>query len=422
MVRHVFIVLAMLLSLVSAVGAQEQQQDLQKKSTRIVPTANALFEFAGVAVKFSLSSQQVYSRQMLAVNYDIWTNDAFISLKASTSKQPGVGSVPLRAKKSNAQDASRWRYHYTYKVMLHTAATGDRVIEIPSLEYSEGGKLQHRFDFAAQKITILPLPDYLPPYMPLTDIKVVSTVDAQGPWYSPLQTDKLYYWNVLLSAENVTADILPEIRQQIKSDADIQFLPAQITSKEIRKQGYLIQQVQYSIPLMFLGSARHALPDITIQYFSTASGRIMQNKYKQQPLYVVNVYLKWLLIFIIVLILAWVFAKLQPWVMSCYKNLRLLYAARRRLSQARTAQQVRMAMNVMASAFGWQKNITLTQWQQSWCKTFAGRDDITLFVNDLSEGLYRQGSNNGGSASARMLLGASRWQQWLYCMRIQHMS
>ena len=417
MVRHAYIILAMLLSLVSAVDAQEQQ-DLQKKSTRMVPTADALFEFSGVAVKLSLSSQQVYSRQMLAVNYDIWTNDAFISLKALASKQPGVGFVPLLTKKNNAQAASRWRYHYTYKVMLHTAAMGDRAIEIPSLEYSEGGKLQHRFDFAPQKITILPLPDYLPPYMPLTDIKVVSTVDAQGPWYSPLQTNKLYYWNILLSAENVTADILPEIRQQIKSDADIQFLPAQITSKESRKQGYLIQQVQYSIPFMFLGSARHTLPDITIQSFSTASGRIMQNKYKQQPLYVVNVYLKWLLIVIVVLFLVWITTKLQPWALSCYRNLSLLYKARRGLSQAGTAEQVRIAMNTMADAFGWQNNITLTQWQQSWSGTFGRQEDVDLFVSSLAGVLYRQGCKGKSNASAQMLLNTARWRQWLHCMRM----
>ena len=232
------------------------------------------------------------------------------------------------------------------------------------------------------------LPPYLPPYIPMGQIRVSSGLSEKSAWYHPGNVGSIYFWNVILTGENISSDMMPEIRQQIRNSKNIRFLPAEVTRQTLKSPDQLIQQVSYSIPFVLNKSGLLSLPEIRLQYFDTQEQRMHTSAFSMGKIFSLHSYLKWLILVAITALMLWVFWRLIPVAVMSAGQLRHLYRARTKLKKATTPTEVREAMRMLGVSFGWPLNMALSHWHECWKENFRGDDNLTAMLDSLRKTLY----------------------------------
>ena len=372
---------------------------------------------ADIGIRYSLSARFIYTQQMLMINYQVESDDAFISLRIDIEPRVGEEYSMLKLRKSVLPESAGRRYRYELNVLFNTSQSGALDFRMPELIYSEGGRDAYRFRFASQPLQVNALPPYLPPYMPMGKIDIESSLSASSSWRNPLRTGKLYYWNITLKGEGVSAQSMPDIRQQISSSRAIQFLPSDLSETTEITYDKLVQKMHYRIPFTLTSSGLVQLPEIRLQYFNAGQKRLVAKSYRQDDLLSITPLVYWSIIIILVavaVLLAW---RLRHPVRRAYHNVRGLYHARQLLLQANTAQQLRFAMNKLGQAMGWPANISLSQWLYNWQQNNHTDQQMAEYIHSLNRSLYAPEDTQIDIPAIGSVLLSSSLYQYNKCIR-----
>ncbi len=370
-----------------------------------------------IGIVYSLSARSIYPQQMLKIHYQLESNDAFISLRIESRPHAGDEYIMLETRKTVLAETAGRRYRYDLNVLYSTSRSGKIDVNVPQLVYSEGGRDSYRFRFASQRIQVSALPPYLPPYIPMGRVEMESALSASSSWLSPLRNGKVYYWNITLKGVAVGAQSMPDIRQQIRTNRDIQFLPSDPGVTTVVDHDTVVQQHHYSIPFTPTAAGRVQLPEIRLQYFDVGKRRVVVSNYVPDGLIAMTPVMYWSIILIVVtvpLILLWI---IRHPVQRAFFNLRKLYHARRQLQQANDAEQIRMAMNALGQAMGWPANLSVSQWQYYWQQNIGSAQDIRDYMHALSQKLYSADECQLDIAGMRSLLISTCLRQCKTCIR-----
>ncbi len=369
-------------------GTENNKEIPAHKGTVFVPAAGKSIEKKSVAIRYDLSTREVFARQFLEINYRVKSNDSYITMSAIAGSHSGQEFISLPVRKSRLADTDKWKYQYKMTVLYYSSRADKMELNIPALSYSEGGKEKFRFQFAKQVISVKALPPYLPPYIPMGEIRIISDLPVKSAWYRPYDVGSIYYWNITLTGKNMTSDVVPEIRQQIRSTKRIRFLPAEVTRKTLKTENQLLQHVHYSIPFVLNKSGSFSLPELRVQYFDTSEQRMHTSTFVTGMVFSLHRYLKWLILAGLAALVLWVVWRLAPWVKESARRLHYLHNARLQLKRAITPVEIREAMSLMATSFGWPKNMPLSQWYGYWEKNFKRDENLSVLVNSLGRSLY----------------------------------
>jgi len=378
---------------------------------------DSLVSHHDINIQYGISTREVLTRQMLVVQYRLQSNDAFITLRTDIVPATGESYVALPARKTKLPETSAKRYQYELNVLVNASRSGRMTLRVPALIYSEGGKDRYRFHFAEQVIEVKALPPYLPPYIPMVPLQMESAFSTSWSWYKPLQTGKIYYWTIKLQAEKADELSLPDLRQQLLSNATIQFLPAEITRETHKDHDSMIQRVTYTIPFTLKKSGYVNLPEIGLQHFDPESRRLSSRHYHVQGIFVLNLYLQWLIVIVLLALCFLFFWKTRFFAVAAYRNGRQYYQARHLLAQAATVAQMRMAMNSIGESWGWSANLSLSQWASRWQHDISPDVSMSQSLASLSRSLYGPEEDQDSVKSVRDALGASYLRQWMMCLK-----
>jgi len=360
--------------------------------TLFISSMNQTIATKKISVEYSLSSSEVFARQFLTIQYRLESNDPFITLGIDHQDAPGIGAIPLKVKKQKTNKIGGFKYRYSFNVKYFFTQPGKHKLVVPPLVYSEGGKVIHRIGFKSQIIVNKPLPPYLPPYTPLGDVDLLSQFPKSNSWLGLYETNKLYYWHIYLTVKNVTPDVLPEIRQQLRSNKNIKFSPAEVERKTIKGHDNLTQQIHYSIPFVLKTNGRVSLPAIRLQLFDTVSQRLVNQNFGFNAVYSLSYYFHWVCWLSIIMSLIYLCWLVFPGIINKFKCLRALFVARQRIKKAETIMQLRAGMQLLALSLGWQTNQSVSKWMLEWAQ-YLGKDkkfdevkqsiDMALYANNF---------------------------------------
>jgi len=128
---------------------------------------------------------------------------------------------------------------------------------------------------------VKPLPSYLPPNLPVGELKLEAK--PLKPW---IESGDLVNWSLTLSGISLPATDLPSLDNQLVADAQVQWLANRIQkSEQFTPQGF-ISQAQIDQPLRFLSWGQHSLPEIRLLSFNPATQKVQTTVLPAQTLWV----------------------------------------------------------------------------------------------------------------------------------------
>ena len=338
--------------------------------------------------KISSSTNKPYERQQFILNISIKSDDSTSRLSISEDfKINGFESTSLpfiRIKEINGT--------YTNKIgwALTALKSGEQKIELPPVEYSVSGVLRKQFYLPHNIINIKPLPSYVPPTLPIGEI----TLESQPPYTWLIQADTLAYWKINIKGEVNNAYRLPAILRQIKSNSHFQFLP--VNSKHLSEisNNNLLSITNYTIPFKALSSGFLKLPDLTIQYFDPNKGGIKDVTYKSSRVFVLGLFweitLGIFVFYLIYTLFIFTFKKAIKLKISIEKRAQALC----NLQEIENALQIKESIKLIAEAECWPKNMTISQWGNSWKGKYKVNDGFDDLIQKTSSLFYSLETNN----------------------------
>jgi len=419
MFRNMIISFGLVVICVASTGsvmAKSLQPGFADANKIYVPEVNKYFGAKNIRVSYSLSTYETFARQFLTIQYQLETNDSFITLGIDYQKTPGEEMIPLTVKKQTTGQ-SEFKYRYQFNVKYYTTRTGEKILSIPPLIYSEGGKIKYYFSFKPQRIVNTPLPPYLPPYIPVGGIELESDFPESESWSGWYEKDKIYYWNIHLQAENVTPDVLPEIRQQLRSNKGIKFLPAETSHKTVKGIDNIVQKIHYSIPFVLTASGKVKLPELRLQSFNAQTRRLNNQQFSFGYVVAFHSYVQWFIEGVILLLLLIFLRKIWPLVKRVRYHLGILIRARKQIKMASTIVQLRAAMQLMAKAFFWPENQSVEKCMECWFRDIEKTNNADAFINPINRGLYSSLQLQSDSFyDVKRFLYKSVFRQYMKCL------
>ena len=225
---------------------------------------------------------------------------------------------------------------------------------------------------------------YLSPNIPVGKISIQSELSHKG----LLQSDSIAYWNIMLAGNLNDSYKLPPILRQIKSNSQIRFLPANSTRSIKKTSNSLISIVNHSIPFKALESGFLTFPEIQLQYFDPANGKINTLTYKTKRIFSLSLFWRIILIFLFTLLFIYIFKiSYKKWEGFKFSKIKREQAIL--LLQKNNISNIRESIRLLSEAENWPKNITITQWGEYWKNKYKVNDGFDDFVEQLSTCFYR---------------------------------
>ena len=340
---------------------------------------------AGVplGVSVNVSQQQPWQRQQVLVTLSVTTPERFASLQAEAiTGLAGFEVVLLPATRERIESEGA-DTQLSIGWALFPLLAGSQTIDLPVISYRLGGREQRHYFLPPLQLDVQALPPYVPPTLPVGEVSIVSE-----PVNGELQPGKLKLWNVSLQGPGVPAHWLPPLLNQIQTDESIQFLPAELARSTKPDLSGVHGEVMYQIPFKPLRSGFLQLPEFHLQYFDPITGRLMTVTHQPHQPLVLG--LAWRVLFSVVslVLLAvcgwWLLKLTRTWFVrrGHYRQAAI------QIAKAKDAQQLRAALQALAAAEGWGKNLTLHDWAEAWRKSYHANEAFEMVLANLSTACY----------------------------------
>jgi len=308
---------------------------------------------------------KVWLRQAVTLRMTLETATSIIVLRRDEAVHD---ALEIRELTNTEQpfDGERQRYRHTTGWVVHPLRKGQHQIQLPALRYVRDGVTTHRFYPPVLQLAVRPLPAYLPPQMPVG--KLSFQIDMPNRF---VFTNQLRNLKIKLQGQGIRRQDLPQLERQLTSSADITLYPAQQTRREQTETGRLISQSDYEIPLSVKQSGRISLPELRLDYFDPAVGRITSLIAANKVVYAINRWLFYLLVAIL-LVTLWIgIHKLLPVVKRHVRRLHGYIRVLALLPLADSDERVIKLLRELARKEGWPANLTLAHWLQCWQNHYA---------------------------------------------------
>ena len=340
------------------------------------------------APKIVVSSKTPYERQTFNVFVQLSTPSSTARLSERKNIfQDAASRKPLEFTRTRQPDGT---YQLQIGWAFSISKSGDFLLSLPVIEYSESGVLRKLFHLDKTRITARALPSYLPPTMTVGSVLIKSNVTGSG----LKSTGTLYYWNIVLQGNILNAYQLPALLRQVKSNKNIMFLPAKTLRDSTVSGESIVTRVTHSIPFKILSSGQQSLPLLDFQYFDPASRKIIASKHKATNLFSLNLFWQVTLYVLLLVLFGMLWIRLrQKWLHFSYlrkKNAEALECLRTHKS----IHDIRDAIRLSAEAESWTINMTLAQWADCWRKKYKTDNDFESAVTALSSLFYNTIATN----------------------------
>ena len=332
----------------------------------------------GVALTITptISTTRPWVREQVLVTLEVITPDRFAGLVIEPQPLPGFEVIPLAAERERIETADGERTRLRTGLALFALLPGNHKVRLPPVQYRLDGGTRRLFPLPEPVLEVKALPPYVPPTLPVGKLSIGSTLEPA----SALQGRELGFWHITVQAESVPTHWLPPLRKILISSDDIRFLPAKSAPSVQPDSTGVHAQRDYHVPFIPQANGRLSLPDLTLQYFDPASGRLERIVHNPARPLVLGTPARVAAGVIILSLLLYGAPKVWRKGVALRRRQRERRAALADLEMAEDAAALRAALRRYAAAAGGSGNLTMSEWQQRFGGTIQSEEITALAV------------------------------------------
>ncbi|OOZ38164.1 hypothetical protein BOW52_09155 [Solemya elarraichensis gill symbiont] len=319
------------------------------------------------------------------------SSDQYLLLQTTAPVEKNGQLDLLDVKKSVAEDASKTRY--TIGWAYYPARAGEHRIEFPSIQLTSGGSKTHRFYLPVKSISVKPLPVYIPSNMPVGKLDI-----EMKPVPVFFITNRLEYIGAQLKTHGVLSELVPKIENNLQSQTNLQVYPAAIQMTRSDGTGRTGNLVDINVPIKAKTTGIYQLDDIEIKYFEPTSGKIETLTYQWPKMLFISTWLIVLLSVIFLLLVVYLLKYSFKYLSAKRSRSRQLKAVRNSLVSARTVQELKKGLDLLAELELGKRNASLKSWH----------DKNDLEYEPLGKALYNASSEDIDSIKTLYLVHINR--------------
>ena len=336
-----------------------------------------------VIARTVVNSQRVWQREHIRITIEVLSKEKYFSISADREKIPGFLVLQSPVLKTTARIQGKLYYSRKMSWHLNALVDGMNTIELPAVRYNSGGRIKQLVRLPRIRFLVKRLPRYIPPLMPIGKISIHASVNR-----SIIHPGSLGFLEIVLTSPGIRAHQLPGILKYLAGDNRLSFLPAEIRKQNRSTISHINGTITYQVPFKTKRSGRTRLPQIELQYFDPDTGIIRQHRASFPAVYGLAWY--WRVMAMAFMLWLLVFISKATW-----RQVRHYRAYRKHLEQAvhlLTARKdwraIRKALAAVASAEGWNGNISLTEWQHRYQQRHGHDHDLVQALSEFSRTIY----------------------------------
>ena len=310
---------------------------------------------SAIKISWEVSNSTPWEREAVLIRVHIKSSDPTARVIVDDSNVPDYLLYSLNTERKELKNGviefnSGWIY-YPLKY-------GNASLNLPAIRYQLSGSDRRRFYLPIQKLSVKPLPNYLPPNLPIGTININSEIE----------NNTTASWQVNLLTPALAIYDLPDINQQISDFSGHDVATIESEHKQLsdyNNYGYM-HVITSPLPkwLMPIGSSMN----LKVRYFDPETGTLKEIQHTL-PRYWNMPQWAWWVTFIISLFICTVLIKVfKPWVSNQINRFKLY----QQVNEANSPDQIRFLI-LKESHY-----MTLSQWSQ-------GNHARQLFANKLNE-------------------------------------
>ncbi len=348
-----------------------------------------------IGVSAQVSNTSVWVNQPVTVAMTIDTGSRFAQLDAEAMQQDGLEIVgPTLVSRAAGPQGVR----YTLRWRIYPQAAGVRALQLPPARYARDGVVTHRFYPPPLQLHVRPLPSYVPPTMPVGRVRI----DATLPDRLFLVNHRLAFLALRISERGPPGENHAALLRQLSSSRTLRFYPPR-TIRHADEDAGASRSTVYEIPFAAQSMGLLHLPPIRVQYFDPATGKIRTRTEALGTLVVFDPWLVYAGRAALAVLALWLLRRLALYLQAKWRRYRRYAAALQTLREGDTPDSLQSALREMATAEGWQGNITLAAWSTNWQRCFPRLSSVSESVLQLQAALYGGAHADHGAIRAALI-------------------
>jgi hypothetical protein len=332
-----------------------------------------------ISLASTVSEKQPWMRQQVLFSYRAKTKMSRAQFRIGSPNNGNFLVESLLTEQTSAGSGKDQLHYYQLGWAFFPIKQGKQTVILPPLELVRDGVMTHRFYHQPLRLDVKPLPAYLPATIPVGRIELNIT----RPYRLFLQ-DNLENIQLSVIGSNTLATSLPDIRNQLTSNADLRIYPDSPTSKQTISDGGIVSRIDYRIPVKAPVQGLTTTGEIRTSYFDPKTGTLETSQYSGFTIFVINKWLAWLLIIFLITFLVYLVIRLGR---KLVVYIQKLYGYRKSIKILISSNEVfelRKALACVARAEGQPQNMTLLAWYKAVIKIPRENDqDILNLANEL---------------------------------------
>jgi hypothetical protein len=326
-----------------------------------------------IRVGSTLPQPQAWVNQPVKVMLYIETEDTFVQLEAEAPWHEDAGTETLPQKKSTIAGDGFSYTRYELGWVITPLKPGQVSLQLPPVKYQRDGVTTHRFYPPRMVLQVRALPSFIPPTLPVGKQTLAATL-PDG-WF--LMQGQLYFLSLGIQEEGGMNRRPVEILQQFKSSPEISYF------RPRRLSGGL-----YQIPFKAEMPGLLSLPDIRLQYFDPATGKIRTRMQPMGSVWVINTWISYGVILGLLVLVLWAARRGYCWTGRQYRVHRQYRKALKAFRQAGDAPALKAGLMEIARAESWPLSLTLKEWQHKWMRRYPHFSEAEEILSRLQQQLY----------------------------------
>jgi len=355
-----------------------------KARTLVVGPAMDRSHRAPIEVSTRVSDTSVWLDQPVHVTMQVDSDSRYAWLASAGAQQDGVDIVSRPATRQTIRQAGRERTRRRISWLLYPQTTGTISIQLPQVEYHHQGLITHRFYPPRVTLHVRALPAFVPPTLPIGHMGL--DVSLARRWF--LFRHQLRFITLRIQSAGPPGQRPSSVLRQLRSGTNITFYPPREMAGEAAARSDASREVSYQVPFAAKSLGRVALPQIRLQYFDPASGKIETHTQALGDIVVIDPWMAYAGILALLWIVYVVGKTFYRQGTHRYRAYIAYRDALRMLHKARTPQEIKAALTEMARGEHWPANLTLAMWREKWSLCHPRLSFVSERVQRLQAALY----------------------------------
>lgn len=337
-----------------------------------------------INIVYKVSTSQPWQRQQVLLTVDVTTPDKFSRLEITNPQNTNSEFRRIPTSKQVLSNATHLKTGWS----IFPLQSGAQTISPPAVLYHLQGVVERRFYLPVIQLDVKPLPDYIPPLMPIGRVLIDSKVNAD----SPLNTGDTYNWTIRLHSSELLTHFLPPVLRQIVSNDKINFRPAMSKRIENITSTGSNGEVIHTIPFRPISTGSMNLPTIRVQYFDPVTGRVAVINHASEQVWSLAIYWQALIGIVFLLTIISLVKHLWRYWSRLHRKNKHMNDAILSIGEASDCKNLRSALHLISKAEGWPRNLSMKKWCEQWDSCYS--PSITPTIKELSDIYYTNSSND----------------------------